>query len=142
MSAWGRAARLVVTALVAIALLTGTVAGDDVDFPFGPFRMYSTTDRVDAPVDSTRVEAVDASGRRLELTGELSGLRRAEIEGHAAAFRRNPTLLADVAEAYDRRHPDRPPVVQVTIVVRRYALQGGVPTGSYRDTVLATWGAR
>ena len=49
---WGRQVRLVMTALVLVALLAGTVFGDDVHFPFGPFRMYSTTDRIDAPVNS------------------------------------------------------------------------------------------
>jgi len=141
-TAWGRAVRLAMTALVAVALLAGTVAGDDIHFPFGPFRMFSTTDRVDAPVNSTRVEAVDASGRGFVLSETLSGLRRAEIEGHAAVFGKDPALLRDVAEAYQRRHPDQPPLRQVTVVVRKYALRGGVPTGDYEDTVLATWQRR
>jgi len=141
-TAWGRAARLVMTVLAAIALLAGTAVGDDAHFPFGPFRMFSTTDRIDAPVNSTRVEAIDVSGRRFVLTDELSGLRRAEIEGHAAAFRQDPSLLRDVAEAYSRRHPDKPPLTQVTVVVRRYALRGGVPTGDYEDTVQMTWRRR
>ncbi len=139
MTPWGRAIRLVMSALVAVALLAGTVAGDDVHFPFGPFRMFSTTDRIDAPVNSTRVEAVDASGRSFVLADKLSGLRRAEIEGHAALFKKDPALLRHVAEAYHRRLPDRPRLTRVTVVVRRYALRGGVPTGAHEDTVLATW---
>lgn len=142
MTPWGRVVRLVMTAVVAVVLLAGTIAGDDVHFPFGPFRMFSTTDRVDAPVNSTRVEAVDASGRGFVLSDELSGLRRAEIEGHAGVFKEAPTLLRGVAEAYSRRHPDKPPLTRVTVVVRRYALRGGVPTGDYEDKVLTTWQRR
>lgn len=142
MTTRGRAIRLVLTALVALVLLAGTVAGDDIHFPFGPFRMYSTTDRVDAPVNSTRVEAVDSAGRGFALTDGLTGLRRAEIEGHAALFTKDPSLLGAVAEAYHRRYPHEPQLTEVTVVVRKYALRGGVPTGEYRDAVLATWKRR
>ena len=76
------------------------------------------------------------------LSGELSGLRRAEIEGHSEVFKKNPQLLRDVAQAYQRRHPDQPRADAVSIIVRKFELRGGVPTGDFRDTVQVTWQRR
>lgn len=137
----GRAVRLVVTAVCGLLLLAGTAVGQDDAFPFGPFRMYATTDSADRPVASTRMEGVDARGRRFPLRGEQVGLRRAEVEGQLVRFRRDPRLLAAVADAYDARHPDGPALARIDIVVRNLALSGGVPTGAYTDTVMVSWDA-
>ncbi len=39
----GRAVRTVATLAVAVLLTAGTVWGNDDEFPFGPFRMFSTS---------------------------------------------------------------------------------------------------
>ncbi len=135
----GRGLRLAATGLVGAAVLAGSVAGGDQHFPFGPFRMYATTDRVDAPVSSTRLDAMDATGRTFVLSEHLSGLRRAEIEGQLHRFRAEPSLLGAVAEAYRRRQPRDPPLDRITVIARRYALRDGRPTGAYEDRVVATW---
>jgi hypothetical protein len=137
----GRAVRLAVTGVAAALLLAGTLVGQDDAFPFGPFRMYSTTDDRNQPVASTRMEAVDDRGRRIVLTGDAVGLRRAEIEGQLGRFRRQPALLGAVATAYRDRHPDGPPLVRIEIVVRHFALSGGKPTGAWHDTVEVAWTA-
>lgn len=139
LTAPGRVARLAATLAGLALLLTGTLVGQDDAFPFGPFRMYATTDDGDRPVASTRVEAVDAAGRRFVLTGESSGLRRAEVEGQLGRFRSDPALLGALAQAYGRRNPARPRLVRVEIVVRRYALDGRRPTGAWTDAVELAW---
>jgi hypothetical protein len=135
----GRAVRLVATAVIGALLLAGTLFGQDDSFPFGPFRMYSTTDSLDAPVKSTRMEAVDTTGRRFALRGEAVGLRRAEIEGQMTRFRADPGLLASIAEAYDNRHPHGPELARIEIITRHFELDGGRPTGEHHDTVDVSW---
>jgi len=141
LTALGRAARVAATGVGLVLLLAGTVVGQDDAFPFGPFRMYATTDDGNRPVASTRVEAVDAAGRRFVLTGGSSGLRRAEVEGQMGRFRSDPALLGALARAYARRNPDRPELVRVEIVVRRYALDDRRPTGEHTDAVELVWTA-
>ena len=55
----GRVTRLGATALGLVLLLAGTIWGSDDDFPFGPFRMYSTSSPPNAPAPDTRVEGVE-----------------------------------------------------------------------------------
>jgi hypothetical protein len=141
LSGAARAGRSAVTLVVAGLLLAGTLWGQDDAFPFGPFRMYATTDQPDAPVRDTRLTGETADGTRFTLTEQATGVRRAEIEGQLDAIRRNPALLRAVASAYDRRHPGAAPLVAVTVVVRWHELSGGRPTGIVRDETVATWRA-
>jgi hypothetical protein len=138
----GKAVRLVVTAAFGGLLLAGTLVGQDDAFPFGPFRMYATTDSLDAPVKSTRMEAVDSAGHRFALTGAAVGLRRAEIEGQMDRFRTDPDLLGAVAAAYRNRHPDGRQLARIEIITRHFALKRGRPTGYYDDTVDVWWTPR
>ncbi len=137
----GKVVRLAVTAVVGGLLLTGTLVGQDDSFPFGPFRMYSTTDSLDAPVRSTRMEAVDSTGRRFALRGGHVGLRRAEIEGQLKRFQRDPDVLAGIAQAYRNRHPDGPAITRIEIITRHLELADGRPTGEHHDTVDVAWSA-
>jgi hypothetical protein len=135
----GRRARLAATAVIAVLLLLGTFVGDDDAFPFGPFRMYSTRDAPDGMVLSTRVEAVDSTGRVLVVPDTATGLRRAEIEGQVARFRSDPSLLAALSRAHDRLHPQEPSYDEVRVVERRYLLRDSRPTGEQTERVVASW---
>jgi hypothetical protein len=135
----GRRARLAATGVVAVLLLLGTFVGDDDAFPFGPFRMYSTRDAPDGVVVSTRVEAVDSTGRVLVVPDTATGLRRAEIEGQVARFRRDPALLGAISRAHDRLHPREPSYDEVRVVERRYRLRDSRPTGEETEQVVASW---
>lgn len=135
----GRLIRVVATLVGAALLLTGTVIGSDDDFPVGPFKMYSTTDKLDAPVAETRVEAVDASGRQWMLTDSETGIRRAEIEGQLGSFTDDPARLSVVADAYARRNPNAPRLTGLAVVVRWHELHGGRPTGGYHDETKVVW---
>lgn len=133
--------RLGVTALVLVLVFAGTLWGQDADFPFGPFRMYSTRDDPNAPVVTTQIEATTVAGRHLTLSGPESGLRRAEVEGQLGRFVRNPALLGSLAVAYQRHHPGST-LARVQVVRRDYPLRNGRATGTERTIVLASWSQR
>jgi hypothetical protein len=135
----GRRWRLASTVVFLALLLTGTLVGQDDAFPFGPFRMYATRDAPDGLVLSTRVEAVDATGRVLVVPDSATGLRRAEIEGQVARFRAHPALLGEISRAHSRLHPGQPAYDEVRVVERRYRLRDSRPTGDQTDEVVALW---
>ncbi|MFG2053770.1 hypothetical protein ACGFI9_07025 [Micromonospora sp. NPDC048930] len=137
----GRAIRLGATVLGLALLLAGTVRGTDDDFPFGPFRMYSTSDPPDAPAPDTRVEGVDRTGAVVPLDQDATGIRRAEIEGQQSRYVADPGRLRQVADAYAERHPAAPALVEVRIVIRWYDIQGGRPTGRWTDRTVVAWQA-
>lgn len=137
----GGIARLAATAAVLALVLAGTVWGQDSAFPVGPFRMFSTRDDPNAVIRVTRIDGVLAGGARVTITGTETGLRRAEVEGQLARFVADPDLLAAVAAAYARRHPDAPALARIEIVQREHLLTDGRANG-YRDTILAGWSPR
>ena len=136
LSPTGRATRLAATALVLAVLLGGTLWGTDSDFPFGPFRMYSTRADPDRPVVSTRVVGLTAAGEEVRLSGGEVGLRRAEFEGQLPRLVDQPELLTLLADTYAEHHPGADPLVEVQVVQRRYELADGRQTGEVTDSVL------
>ncbi len=141
LSTAGRRVRAAVTAVVALLVLAGTLVGQDDDFPFGPFRMYSTRDDPNGTVLSTRVEAVDRTGRVRVVDERSTGLKRAEVEGQVGRFREDPALLGALAEAHRRLRPGEPPLVEVRVVEQRYALRDSRPTGGTSERVVVRWTA-
>ena len=138
----GRRVRVALTLLLAVLTLAGTFAGQDDDFPFGPFRMYSTRDDPNGTVVSTRVEAVDASGRVRVVDESSTGLRRAEVEGQVGRFRDDPALLGALSRAHARLRPDEPGFVEVRVVERVHELRDSRPTGEQSERVVARWVGR
>ncbi|WP_233498433.1 hypothetical protein [Blastococcus sp. TF02A-26] len=136
LSGTSRRVRLGVTAVVFAVVMSGTVWGDDSDFPFGPFRMYSTRADPDAPVVSTRVVGLTAAGEEVRLSGGAVGLRRAEFEGQLPRMQEDPELLGLLAETFAERHPDAEPLVEVQVIHRRFELVDGQRTGEFTDTVV------
>ena len=98
LSPTGRRVRLAATAVVLALLLGGTLWGNDSEFPFGPFRMYSTRADPDRPVVSTGVVGVTADGDEVRLSGGAVGPRRAEFEGQLPRMQEEPELLGLLAE--------------------------------------------
>jgi len=139
MRSTGRRLRLLVVAVVFGALLLGTVRGQDHDFPFGPFRMYATRQRLDGVSSSYRIEAVTSEGRLVFVPGAAYGMRRAEIEGQIPRLVAQPELLSELASAYHRRRPGAPELVEIHLVRRRQQLDAGRPVGTPVDQVVATW---
>jgi hypothetical protein len=135
----GRWIRVVITGVAAVLLLAGTFRGQDDDFPFGPFRMYSTAPGSDRAATDSRVEGVDVAGKVVELTETNSGIRRAEIEGQQAAYVADPARLREVADAYAERNPGAPALREVRLVVRSHGVKHSRPTGTWTDQVVADW---
>lgn len=132
---------LVAVGLVALTL-AGTFVGQDDDFPFGPFRMYSTRDDPDGTVVSTRVEAVDARGRVRVVDERSTGLKRAEVEGQIRRFVDDPELLGALSRAHDRLRPQEPPFAEIRVVEQVYTLRDSRPTGSSSERVVVRWSRR
>jgi hypothetical protein len=139
LSSGGRLLRLVATLVALALLLSGTVWGDDDEFPFGPFRMYSTRNDPNAPVISTRVVGLTATGEEVSLSGGQVGLRRAEFEGQINRIKKDPELLGLLADAFAETHPESPDLLTVQLVQRRYELADGQPTGAYTDKVVVAY---
>ena len=128
------------TSLVVAALvLAGTVVGQDDDFPFGPFRMYSTRDDPDGQVVSTRVEAVDTGGTLRVADERSTGLKRAEVEGQVDRFVADPALLGALSRAHDRLRPQEPAFAEVRVVEVAYRLRDSRPTGQRSERVVVRW---
>lgn len=119
--------------------MVGSVYGEDDWFPLAPFRMFSTTDDPNLPVNIARVDAVDATGARFSLDEGNSGVRRAEVEGQMASLMADPALVAALAQAYTDHNPGAPELVQVDVIVEHHMLSGGSVTGQIVDEVVATW---
>ncbi|WP_232797199.1 hypothetical protein [Blastococcus atacamensis] len=139
LTATGRSWRLSAAGIVLALLLAGTVWGDDDDFPFGPFRMYSTRADPNAAVVSTRTVALTPTGQEIRLSGGEVGLRRAEFEGQLDRLQEEPELLGLLADAYVERHPTAPELVAVQVVQRRFPLADGRRTGEFTDSVLVEY---
>lgn len=137
----GRTLRMVITAVGIAVLLAGTLFGTDDHFPFGPFRMFSTTDAWSKPISIARAQVVDVDGRTIVLTEANSGVRRAEVEGQLERFRREPAALAGLADAYRAHNPSAPKVARVAVVLRHHEISRSGPTGHYTDEVVAEWTA-
>lgn len=139
LSPTGLRVRVAGTALISALLILGTLFGQDDAFPFGPFRMYSTTDQLNAPVRDTRVEATDTTGRIFLLTERNTGFRRAEVEGQLTRFQQEPALLQHLAAAHARRNPGAPAITHISIVIRWHELANGRPTGANHEETIVTW---
>lgn len=141
LTARSRAVRLLSTLVAAALLLAGTLWGQDDHFPFGPFRMYSTSHPPDQPAPDTRVEGVDVAGAVIPLDEARTGIRRAEIEGQQGRYAAEPARLGEVAQAYAIRNPAAPALVEVRIVIRWHEIRAGRPTGHSADETVVSWRA-
>ena len=96
----GRRVRVLLTFVVGAALLAGTLWGQDDDFPFGPFKMYSTRDNPNGQVSELRVQLLLQSGGVQDVTNASGAPRRAELEGRVADLSAHPAELAKLAPSY------------------------------------------
>lgn len=133
MTGVGRRWRLAVTAVVFGALVLGTVAGDDEHFPFGPFRMYASTQDADAPTSWLELEVTTAAGERRVLADGAAGLRRAEVEGSVGRFVAAPAALAPILERAD------PSALAIAVVRHTQPMVAGRPDGAVTTEVVASW---
>ncbi|NHC46078.1 hypothetical protein [Motilibacter aurantiacus] len=133
--------RVAVTVVAGALLTAGTLWGQDDAWPFGPFRMYSTSTDPSGVVTVLTLERQAHDGRWAEtpLTAENVGMNRAEAEGQQPRLVADPALLARFAEAHERLHPEDAPWPAVRLVRVATVLEDRRPTGEVRREVLATW---
>ncbi len=137
----GRLARLA-TAVVVFGLLTaGTFVGLDDQFPFGPFRMYATSNAPTGEIAVVALEARTADGdwTLVRPTPGTVGMNVAEFEGQLPRFEQDPHLHGAVNASRESLHPDEEPWVGLRIIREATVLVDKVPTGEVNRTVLAEW---
>jgi hypothetical protein len=132
--------RIVLTAAAAALLTYGTAAGSNDMFPFGPFTMYAGHYPPNGVITSNVLMAQTADGRDVIVGEADTGLTRAEMEGELHAFKADPDRLADLAQAFHRRHPLASPYIEVWIVQKRWQLHKRAVVGQSTVT-LAEWHA-
>jgi hypothetical protein len=137
----GRAVRTVTTLVAAGLLTAGTFWGDDDAFPFGPFRMYSTSSNTTGAISVAAIQSRVEGGtwEPAPLTPRTVGMNRAEVEGQLPRLEADPSLLRHLADTYARLQPEQPPWAGVRLVRRSTVVVDRVPTGEVRETVLAEW---
>jgi hypothetical protein len=138
LTARARRVRVAATALTLLLLVAGTAIGRDDNFPFGPFRMYANTNKLDGVVSKGFIVAETADGKRFRLIGEQFGFRRAELEGQMRFFREDPRLIRHLATAWEQDEPGRPHLALVSVGQTIYKLENGRSTGR-RNRIIATW---
>lgn len=135
----GMHARLAAAVVVALLLLVGTFWGDDDNFPFGPFRMYSTKQELDGEVRATEIVGLTDAGAWVPLPFSDFGLRRADVEGQLGMLEQPPVaVLADMAVAYDRFGRGEEEIVALRLLERTIDLENGMPAGETVE-IVATW---
>ncbi|MDQ3914155.1 MAG: hypothetical protein M3323_02320 [Actinomycetota bacterium] len=134
--ATGRRVR-VAGGVVTLALLcAGTIWGDDDNFPFGPFRMYSTKQELDGEVWATEVEGLTKAGVWVGVRFDDFGLRRADIEGQLGKLAQPPMdVLAAMSDAYDTFGRGDEDFVALRLRERTYDIEDGLPAGETVVTV-------
>ena len=138
MTEGARALRLAASFVLLAGLLWGTFWGLDDHFPFGPFRMYSTTDEVDGPIRSVALEGTDSDGETFSIPTSRFGLRRAEVDGQVERILQDPDFLEHFVEAYENFNPDAPRLVRLRIFHRIDVLENRQPVDQHEEEI-AVW---
>lgn len=139
-------ARVVRAALIVLGiglLIAGTLVGDDYAFPFGPFRMYSTSTPPNGHMAVVVLEARTAGGtwRRTSLSSWNVGVNRAEVEGQIPRFRAHPELLRDIVLAHGRLRPREPRWMGARLIMHYLILRDRRVVGT-KDRVIVEWSER
>lgn len=126
----GKQIRYVLVLVLAALLLWGTFFGDDDNFPFGPFRMYSTKQELDGEVRAIEMYAQDSSGEWTRLGFAAFGTRPADIEGQLGKLAEPPErILGWMVEAYENIHEEPFPYEVLELRQRTYDLEDGRSVG-------------
>ena len=135
---WGRRFRLIAAFLLFGGLLWGTFWGQDDHFPFGPFRMYATTDEVDGPIRSVVLEGTTDTGETFQIPTSRFGLRRAEVDGQVERIRQDSDFLRHFVEAYENFNPEAPQLIRLRIFHRIDVLENRQPVSQHQEDI-AVW---
>lgn len=138
-SAAARRRRLGAAALMVALLLAGSAWGQDDAFPFGPFRMYATKQKLDGATSWYALEGVTANGTVVDIPTAQVGLRRAELEGQMDRLWKDRELVGLLADAYERHQPGAARLLELRVVKHLQPVRGGVPSGEPMVRIVVTW---
>ena len=134
----GRALRNLAAAAVIGTLAAGAFLGDDYHFPFGPMRMYSTSNEVDGTVSSFHLEGTTLDGDVVRIKPNSLGIRPAELSGQIPRFQADPTLMRYVLETYEATNPDGYDLVSLRLIRGTKKLENRREVG-YSEEIVAEW---
>lgn len=140
MGATGRVVRLLVAAAMLLTLLVAQLGHHDDWFPLGMLGQYGVARDPDGQVVDTYLMAQDAGGSTfpVRLRADVAGLARVELELALDELAVDPSPLADVALAYEGRHPGTD-VVALEVRQRVHTLRDGGRDGSPQDRLVLRW---
>lgn len=128
MSQRAKLIRVLMTVVVGACLVLGSWKGEDDNFPFGPFRMYSTKQMLDGRVRGLQLWGRHPCGPFMNLVIEDFGLRRADLEGQLGKLAVEPTvLLTELERSYRRLHGGSFPFETLQLRDKIYQLESGRP---------------
>jgi hypothetical protein len=132
---------MVVAALVIVPAFLGQLIGTDDAWPFAPFRMFAAPTRRTTSIVVPQFTGIRADGSEVRLYPDDLGVRRAEMEPNIGpGYRMPPALVADLAAAYNERHPRRP-IVRLDLHRVGQRLVDGRPVGEEDDRIVQSWEA-
>jgi hypothetical protein len=137
----GRSWRIVLLGALVALFVAGSLKGDDPWWPFGPWRMFSTSQAPTGAVVAMAIQAETTEGVWFDaaLSPANVGLNRAEVEGRIPQILADPAMLGTLAKSHSRLRPHDAPWVGVRLVRRASVIVDRVPTGRVDSSVLATW---
>jgi hypothetical protein len=139
---WAKVTLVAFLLAVTGLFFAGTTVGNDNWWPFGPWRMYSTSTPPSGSVVALKIEVLegtDPTWQPANLTPRSVGLNRAEIEGRVPQLTANPSILATLIRSHARLRPHDQPWHAIRVVRSEVLLSNGALTGKTRDTTLVTW---
>ncbi len=84
----------------------------------------------------------DTAKGPITLYADAFGLRRAELEEQTPWNRWvTDERVADLAAAYNERHPSRPPLIHLQVVVNTTQMRDGERAGDPVPSVIGDWAA-
>lgn len=126
--------------VIGLSVLGGFVLTDDA-WPFAPLRMFSVGNNPNGVVRAMRLQGDTAEGP-ITLYADAFGLRRAELEEQTPWNRWvTDERVADLAAAYNKRHPSRPPLIHLQVVVTTTQMRNGERAGDPVPSVIGDWAA-
>jgi hypothetical protein len=141
LSAAAKGWRIALLATLTALFLAGSLKGDDPWWPFGPWRMFSTSQAATGSVWASAIQVETTPGTWFDapLSPANVGLNRAEVEGRIPQIVADPSMLGTLAASHSKLRPGSDPWIGVRVVRRETVIVNRVPTGQVNLTILATW---
>jgi hypothetical protein len=124
--------------IAAVALIAGLFAGtfwwqNDDAWPLAQMRMFPGGG--ESAISIVRIDAELRNGRHKDMNPFVFHLKRAEIEGQMNRIVRVPSMLGDLADAYNDTVPRDREIVSIRLVRHETPKGGGEPS----KRVLVEW---